>query len=90
MWKGERREEQMAPSLSETVTEPKKSFPAEDIPDLRGMLLFELLKRKGKEKRESKGKHERCLLGWDKTVRNHVLFHKSNEWCALTKKKQCP
>lgn len=63
MWKGERREEQMAPSLSETVTEPKKSFPAEDIPDLRGMLLFELLKRKGKEKRESKGKHERRLLG---------------------------
>lgn len=55
MWKGERREEQMAPSLSETVTEAKKSFPAENIPDLRGMLLFELLKKKVKRNVEVKG-----------------------------------
>lgn len=45
----------MAPSLSETVTETKKSFPVEDIPDLRGVLLFKLLKNKVKGNVKVKG-----------------------------------
>jgi len=51
-----RHEEQMAPRLQK-LTAGWKSFPAEDIPELGGMLLCEFFKKKvlGKDERPLPG-----------------------------------